>query len=106
MMLPEAFLDSLSSCTGFNASSFIDAHQNPAATSVRFNPIKNTNNSSFLKELKLGDIPWCKHGIYLKERPRFTLDPLLHAGVYYVQEASSMFLHFLIEHILPDAQNL
>lgn len=106
MMLPEAFLDSLSSCTGFNASSFIDAHQNPAATSVRFNPIKYTDNSTFLRELKSGDIPWCKHGIYLKERPRFTLDPLLHAGVYYVQEASSMFLHFLIEHILPDAQNL
>ncbi len=37
-------------------------------------------------------VPWCTSGYYLKERPLFTLDPLLHAGAYYVQEASSMFL--------------
>ncbi len=37
-------------------------------------------------------VPWSQAGYYLKERPSFTLDPLFHAGVYYVQEASSMFL--------------
>ena len=37
-------------------------------------------------------VPWCAEGVYLKQRPQFTLDPLLHAGCYYVQEASSMFL--------------
>lgn len=31
-------------------------------------------------------------GRYLSERPIFTLDPLLHCGCYYVQEASSMLL--------------
>ena len=39
-----------------------------------------------------GRVPWCHDGVYLKQRPMFTLDPLLHAGCYYVQEASSMFL--------------
>ena len=39
-----------------------------------------------------GRVPWCPDGVYLKQRPQFTLDPLLHAGCYYVQEASSMFL--------------
>lgn len=39
-----------------------------------------------------GRVPWCPEGIYLKTRPTFTADPLLHAGAYYVQEASSMFL--------------
>lgn len=39
-----------------------------------------------------GRVPWCPEGIYLKSRPAFTADPLLHAGAYYVQEASSMFL--------------
>lgn len=29
---------------------------------------------------------------YLKERLTFTFDPLFHAGCYYVQEASSMFV--------------
>lgn len=37
-------------------------------------------------------MPWCTSGRYLAERPSFTLDPLLHAGAYYVQEASSMLV--------------
>ena len=37
-------------------------------------------------------IPWCKTGIFLNDRPSFTLDPIFHSGAYYVQEASSMFL--------------
>jgi len=45
-------------------------------------------------------------GQYLKERPRFTLDPLLHAGAYYVQEASSMFLYHVVENILAEQKNL
>ncbi len=37
-------------------------------------------------------IPWSSSGYYLPERPAFIFDPLIHAGAYYVQEASSMFL--------------
>ena len=37
-------------------------------------------------------VPWCDMGYYLSSRPAFTFDPLFHAGCYYVQEASSMFL--------------
>lgn len=37
-------------------------------------------------------VPWSGVGYYLPERPHFTLDPLFHAGAYYVQEASSMFV--------------
>lgn len=37
-------------------------------------------------------VPWCDGGYYLTDRPGFTFDPLLHAGHYYVQEASSMFV--------------
>jgi 16S rRNA C967 or C1407 C5-methylase (RsmB/RsmF family) len=53
--------------------------------SVRINPLKPATIT--------GDpVPWCAHGRYLAERPVFTLDPLFHAGCYYVQEASSMLL--------------
>ena len=38
------------------------------------------------------EVPWHEDGYYLSKRPQFTLDPLFHAGCYYVQEASSMFL--------------
>ncbi len=41
---------------------------------------------------RITPVPWCRNAYYLSERPNFTLDPLLHAGVYYVQEAGSMFL--------------
>lgn len=37
-------------------------------------------------------VPWATAGYYLHSRPAFTFDPLFHAGCYYVQEASSMFL--------------
>ncbi len=42
-----------------------------------------------------GGVKWCGSGFYLKERPQFTLDPLFHAGAYYVQEASSMYMEFI-----------
>ncbi|WP_455592088.1 methyltransferase RsmF C-terminal domain-like protein [Bacteroides sp.] len=37
-------------------------------------------------------VPWTSEGFYLDERLTFTFDPLFHAGCYYVQEASSMFV--------------
>ena len=37
-------------------------------------------------------VPWASDGYYLDERLTFTFDPLFHAGCYYVQEASSMFV--------------
>ena len=42
-------------------------------------------------------VPWCESGFYLDERPAFTFDPLLHAGMYYVQDASSMFIYHVIK---------
>ncbi len=43
------------------------------------------------------DVPWNDHGHYLDTRPSFTLDPNFHAGAYYVQEASSMFLEYAVK---------
>lgn len=45
-------------------------------------------------------VPWCPAGSYLSERPQFTLDPALHQGLYYVQEASSMFISHVIRHLV------
>ncbi len=49
-----------------------------------------------------GVVPWCTTGYYLKERPLFTLQPLFHAGAYYVQEASSMFLEQVMQQYVTD----
>ncbi|MDR1860666.1 MAG: rRNA cytosine-C5-methyltransferase [Bacteroidales bacterium] len=57
-------------------------------TAVRHNPAKQATPTFTEGEA----VRWCKAGRFLKERPVFALDPLWHAGAYYVQEASSMFL--------------
>ena len=46
-------------------------------------------------------VEWCPDAYYLAERPPFTFDPLLHAGVYYVQEASSMYIAEFCRRFLP-----
>ncbi len=99
--LPPSFLHQLEGINGFDKQAFIDAHQQHAVTSIRLHPVKKS--TAFI-----GDehVPWCKEGRYLKSRPVFTLDPLYHAGAYYVQEASSMFLQHVLEQILPTKENL
>ena len=52
------------------------------------------------EEQETRNVKWCKHGYYLPKRPSFTFDPLFHAGTYYVQEASSMFLWQILEQII------
>jgi len=49
-------------------------------------------------------VPWCPDAYYLSDRPAFTFDPLLHAGVYYVQEASSMYLARILKQYLSSKQ--
>jgi 16S rRNA C967 or C1407 C5-methylase (RsmB/RsmF family)/NOL1/NOP2/fmu family ribosome biogenesis protein len=94
---PENFLQTLQNEPGFEADNFVNAHQNAEApTSIRLNPFKPA-------ALKTdGQVPWCADGYYLSERPSFTFDPLFHAGCYYVQEASSMFIGHILNHIKKD----
>jgi 16S rRNA C967 or C1407 C5-methylase (RsmB/RsmF family)/NOL1/NOP2/fmu family ribosome biogenesis protein len=55
----------------------------------------------------LGNIvPWTEDGWYLQKRPSFTFDPLFHAGCYYVQEASSMFLEQALKQLQDLSQPL
>ncbi|WP_417016007.1 methyltransferase RsmF C-terminal domain-like protein [Alistipes sp.] len=51
-------------------------------------------------------VPWCDAGWYLRERPSFTFDPDFHAGAYYVQEASSQFVGYLLRGMLPAGARL
>ena len=62
----------------------------PMVRTIR--PMVSTNRPEGLTVVDGERVPWCQDGYYLKQRPAFTMDPLLHAGCYYVQEAASMFL--------------
>ena len=47
-------------------------------------------------------VPWAPSGVYLEKRPTFTFDPLFHAGCYYVQEASSMFVERVLREYVQE----
>lgn len=51
----------------------------------------------------LSPVPWCDYGYYLSERPKFTFDPRLHQGLYYVQDASSMAIYAALRQIAAGA---
>jgi 16S rRNA C967 or C1407 C5-methylase (RsmB/RsmF family)/NOL1/NOP2/fmu family ribosome biogenesis protein len=96
-IFPENFLNSLTGEPGFSSENFINAHNFiESPTSIRVNPFK----PSAVKTN--GQVPWCPQGYYLDTRPSFTFDPLFHAGCYYVQEASSMFIDHILKTIRPN----
>ncbi len=88
MQLPSSLLNSLADTNGFDKEAFEQVHASGGqVTSIRINPRKRAE----IKNLN-SKIPWTSDGHYLEQRPSFTFDPLFHAGCYYVQEASSMFV--------------
>ena len=97
MNLPAPLIRSLKNLNGFDEEAFKQVHQSGGQiTSVRINPFKLTGSK--IPPLGGGGaVPWSSNGYYLPERPSFTLDPLFHAGAYYVQEASSMFLEYAMK---------
>jgi len=96
VQIPEKLLQSLQNIKGFDEKEFIKTHQSgEQITSIRFNPQKTYHLP--LNTYHLQPVPWSSHGYYLSERPSFTFDPFFHAGAYYVQEASSMFLEQVLK---------
>lgn len=83
--LPDGLVGRLSADLGDEAAALIAALDAPPPTSIRLNPRKPGGPEGTT-------VPWCSSGRMLVERPFFTLDPLLHAGAYYVQEAGSMLV--------------
>ncbi len=71
---------------------FQAALEQPTPVSIRLNPRKVLSFQGLPGSVSSSPVPWHPLGFYLAERPVFTLDPAFHAGAYYVQEASSMFL--------------
>ena len=77
---------------------YLQSFEEPAPVSIRLNP----KRAEGMLPIDGEQVPWCRDGYYLKERPNFTFDPLFHAGCYYVQEAASMFLDEVLRQIAGD----
>lgn len=93
-MFPEKFCENIAELLPEESAMFLDALQLEPRCSIRYNPFKGGDLL-----IDGNPVPWCKYGRVLPQRPSFTLDPLFHAGVYYPQESSSMF----VEHLLTKA---
>ena len=77
---------------------YLQSFEEDTPISIRLNPRKSGE-----WKVESGErIPWCRDGYYLKQRPNFTMDPLFHAGCYYVQEAASMFLDEVLRQIFRE----
>ena len=97
MNLPQAFIERTRHLLGETQyPQFEEALQTEIPVSIRPNPAKCQ------AEAEGEPIPWASSGMYLKNRPTFTFDPLFHAGCYYVQEASSMFVEKVLREYVKE----
>lgn len=97
MDLPFPFINQTKALLGDDEYERLSASlQEEAPVSIRVNetkpfPVQQENH-----------VPWCSAGYYLEQRPTFTFDPLFHAGCYYVQEASSMFVEQVLRNYITE----
>ena len=71
-----------------------------ASTAIRLNPFKGCDGPEGIP------VPWSPYGRILETRPNFTLDPLFHAGCYYVQDSSAMYVGHLFRKYLHSVSGM
>ena len=99
--VPSDLIAKLAQAYPEHASRIVETLETPPSVSLRLNPAR-TLSARPLAELEDGTIPWLPaelEGYWLSERPLFALDPLWHAGAYYVQDASAMTLATIWEQL-------
>ena len=97
MDLPRSFEDNTRKLLGDDDfDRFLSALADEAPVTIRVNTEKRS------ADLLATKVPWASDAYYLDERPTFTFDPLFHAGSYYVQEASSMFVEQALRCYMPE----
>ena len=96
-MPSEGFIRLLEDAVGKErAGVVLEALSLSPSVSIRLNPSK-------ICECPFEDgtrVSWSPYGYILPQRPVFTLDPLFHAGCYYVQDSSAMFVGWMFRKAL------
>ena len=99
MNIKDTFVKYMEEAIGHeNALVAFSAFDKSSSTAVRYNPFKAC------RKMEGRTVQWAEHGVILPERPVFTLDPLFHAGAYYVQDSSSMFVGYAFRKMLEQVQ--
>lgn len=101
MKIPAVLTEQLKQEFAVDVAALEASHHQTVPVSLRLNPLKPFCN--FEKE---GPVAWASGAFYLPQRPSFTNDPLFHAGCYYVQEASSMFVQEALQQCVNTQQKL
>ncbi len=98
MQLPVGFIENMKSLLGDEPSSalFAALSEEPVV-SLRLNPLKRVPWDKIIGFCLNDRVEWSENGFYLEQRPVFSLNPLLHAGAFYVQDASSMVFESLTD---------
>jgi len=107
MILPSHFEDYTRQLMGPSLyEKLIEGLQQDASASIRLNPFKQLETTQEPDHNaaihSASPVPWCENGLILPTRPNFTFDPLLHAGLYYVQESSSMFISEVLRQLVHE----
>ena len=107
MDLPVSFADRTRSLLGDEEyNKLADALNDEQPVSIRLNEEKLSSSSFSLFHASSDRVPWSATGYYLDRRLTFTFDPLFHAGCYYVQEASSMFVEQALKQYIGETPSV
>ena len=94
-MLPKAFIEELN---GYNSAIFDGLFEALTSTQPSVS-IRVNNHKKVSLPLSMSRVKWCENGAYLNSRELFTFDPAMHQGLYYVQDASSMIISYIIKQL-------
>ena len=105
--IPEGFKEMIRQMPGIDGEALTAALDTDPSVSIKLNrrklgDITKAEAEKILGYTGLEPVPWCPSGFYIPERPPFTLNPLLHAGAFYVQDASSMIYEQLVSEYCSD----
>lgn len=102
MEFPQGFRQNIEQLLGEESEEFFGAMSRVPEVSLKLNRRKPVDESRIGYD-GMERVKWCESGRYLESRPKFTLNPLMHAGVFYVQDASSMIYEAIVDRILPSS---
>ena len=105
--LPKEFIDSLRAAIGGRAQDVLDALESEdGVVGVRANPAK-MEPGALCSRFGVGaqPVPWRADAFFLDSRPTFALDPLFHAGAYYVQDPSAMMVGTIADSLIAQSDS-
>lgn len=112
MEYPEGFKAEIEKILGNKSSKFFDAMTRRARASVRVNSRKFSSAGDLkavaemlgMAQAEVHRVDWCSTGYYLDRRPVFTLNPGMHGGLFYAQDASSMIHREILTRLISSGQ--